>query len=159
MITTSRRAAASTIASTTRSWLSPTAWWRSTSTPIVASCSEIHWAFVFAICPSSSSVPTATISARNGPAGARALGQRQGDRRVGFERPPLVRLEREQLRLTLIGHDRHVDRPARNDRDGDFAVDPCLGFDGARLGREVGWLRCRAPGRPHAEGPREPPHG
>ena len=37
-----------------------------TSTPEVASRSDIHRAFVSAICPSNSSVPTATISALTG---------------------------------------------------------------------------------------------
>ena len=52
------------MASTMRPRLSPTFVWRRCSTPMMASCSPIHDEFVSTICPSSSSVPTATISQR-----------------------------------------------------------------------------------------------
>ncbi len=63
-MTPSLRASAVRKASTIRSWLSPTAWWKWEPTPMAASCSPSHCELVSAICPSSSSVPTATISMR-----------------------------------------------------------------------------------------------
>src|SRR5664280_981371 len=65
-ITPSLRANAVRRASTMRSWLSPTAWWKCEATPMAARCSPIHLELVSAICPRSSSVPTATISMRTG---------------------------------------------------------------------------------------------
>src|SRR5487761_1930979 len=65
-IRASLRASAVRIASTMRSWLSPTCWWKCEAMPLAASCSPSHWEFVSAICPSSSSVPTARISTRTG---------------------------------------------------------------------------------------------
>ena len=61
-ITPSLRARAVRRASTMRAWLSPTAWWKWESTPMAASCSPSQAELVSAIWPSSSSVPTATIS-------------------------------------------------------------------------------------------------
>ena len=63
-ITASARDSASSSASTMRPRLSPTFVWRRCSMPMIASCSPIHDEFVSTICPSSSSVPTATISQR-----------------------------------------------------------------------------------------------
>ena len=65
-MTPSLRASAVRNARTMRSWLSPTAWWKWEATPLAASCSPSHAEFVSAIWPSSSSVPTATISILTG---------------------------------------------------------------------------------------------
>src|SRR3954452_22383552 len=65
-ITASLRAKACSSAPLMRSQLSPTLVWKYESMPAIASCSPIHEEFVSTICPSSSSVPTATTSARNG---------------------------------------------------------------------------------------------
>src|SRR5580693_9753090 len=66
MMTPSLRASAVRSASTMRSWLSPTAWWKWEATPFAARCSPSQAEFVSAICPSKSSVPTATISILTG---------------------------------------------------------------------------------------------
>jgi hypothetical protein len=66
VITPSLRANAVRSASTMRSWLSPTAWWKCDATPLAARCSPNQAELVSAICPSSSSVPTATISILTG---------------------------------------------------------------------------------------------
>ena len=70
-MTPSLRARAVRRARTMRAWLSPTAWWKWESTPAAASCSPSQAELVSAIWPSSSSVPTATISilTRRSPAG------------------------------------------------------------------------------------------
>ena len=65
-ITASLRAKAVRNASTIRSWLSPTCWWKCEAIPLAASCSPSHCELVSGIWPSSSSVPTATISTRTG---------------------------------------------------------------------------------------------
>ena len=62
MMTPSLRASAVRRASVMRSWLSPTAWWKWDATPLAARCSPSQAELVSAIWPSSSSVPTATIS-------------------------------------------------------------------------------------------------
>src|SRR5438105_2596521 len=61
-ITASLRSSAMRIASTMRAWLSPTFVWKNESIPARANRSPIHDEFVSTICPSSSSVPTATTS-------------------------------------------------------------------------------------------------
>ena len=63
-MTPSLRARAVRKASTMRSWLSPTAWWKWEVTPAAARCSPSHCELVSVIWPRSSSVPTATISMR-----------------------------------------------------------------------------------------------
>ena len=60
--TPSLRASAVRRASTIRSWLSPTAWWKWESTPAAPAARPATAELVSAIWPSSSSVPTATIS-------------------------------------------------------------------------------------------------
>ena len=60
--TASDRSSASRSAATMRGRLSPTFCWRRQSMPARASCSPIQAEFVSTICPSSSSVPTATTS-------------------------------------------------------------------------------------------------
>src|SRR5580698_4968359 len=62
MMTPSLRASAVRRANVMRSWLSPTAWWKWEATPLAARCSPSQAELVSAIWPSSSSVPTATIS-------------------------------------------------------------------------------------------------
>ena len=64
--TASLRASAGRSASAMRSALSPTFTWKYESMPASASCSPIHDELVSTICPSSSSVPTATTSQRMG---------------------------------------------------------------------------------------------
>ncbi len=66
MMTPSLRANAVRSASVMRSWLSPTAWWNCEVTPLAAMRSPSQAELVSAICPSSSSVPTATISILTG---------------------------------------------------------------------------------------------
>ena len=63
-MTASARASASRSAVTMRAWLSPTLTWKRQSIPLAASCSPIHAELVSTICPSSSSVPTASTSQR-----------------------------------------------------------------------------------------------
>ena len=63
-MTASLRASARRIVSTIRARLSPTFTWKWESIPASASRSPIHDELVSTICPSSSSVPTATISQR-----------------------------------------------------------------------------------------------
>ena len=65
-MTPSLRASAVRSARTMRSWLSPTAWWKWEATPLAASRSPSQAELVSAIWPSSSSVPTATISILTG---------------------------------------------------------------------------------------------
>src|ERR1700722_7377685 len=66
MMTPSLRASAVRRASVIRVWLSPTAWWKCDVTPLAASWSPSQAELVSAIWPSSSSVPTATISILTG---------------------------------------------------------------------------------------------
>ena len=86
-MTPSLRASAVRRARTMRSWLSPTAWWKWEATPLAARWSPSQAELVSAIWPSSSSVPTATISIltgvtlRGGAAGAAPGGRRAGTRR------------------------------------------------------------------------------
>ena len=89
-MTPSLRASAVRKASTIRSWLSPTAWWKWDDTPSAARCSPSHCELVSAIWPSSSSVPTATISIRT---------SLQPARRVASDAAPSVAAE-------LVGADR-----------------------------------------------------
>ena len=63
-MTASLRESACRMVPTIRAWLSPTFTWKWESMPARASRSPIHDELVSTICPSSNSVPTATISQR-----------------------------------------------------------------------------------------------